>query len=33
MYRDLSNGYPTESEHILGDLVDRPASSTCRRRC
>ncbi|QUQ62367.1 ketopantoate reductase family protein [Kutzneria sp. CA-103260] len=23
MYRDLSNGYPTESEHILGDLVDR----------
>lgn len=23
MYRDLSNGYPTEAEHLLGDLLDR----------
>ena len=23
MFRDLSNGYPTEAEHLLGDLLDR----------
>lgn len=23
MYRDLSSGYPTEAEHLLGDMVDR----------
>lgn len=23
MYRDLTSGYPTEAEHLLGDMVDR----------
>jgi 2-dehydropantoate 2-reductase len=23
MFRDLSNGYPTEAEHLLGDLLER----------